>query len=102
MLLVYMITPIRHNRMRQCSEASQMIFLAPSLILNGIAETWKGIGQKFKNLLHDLVLELDALAARRVNHATSVGTPLSLVLLLGESFALCDNQFGMRAVGIVV
>jgi len=49
-----------------------------------------------------LILELDALATRCVNHAAAVRTSFPLVLLLGEAFALGDDQFCVRAVGVVV
>lgn len=49
-----------------------------------------------------LVVEFDTFAAGRVDHATTVRAPLLLVLLLGEAFAPCDDQVGVRAVCIVI
>jgi len=48
------------------------------------------------------VFKLDALAARCVDHTTTVRTFLFLVLLLCESFALGYNQVGVSAIGVVV
>jgi hypothetical protein len=48
------------------------------------------------------VFKLETLATRGINHAASVGTPLSLVLLLSKALALGDDQLGVRAVGVIV
>jgi hypothetical protein len=49
-----------------------------------------------------LVFKLDTLSTARIDHAAPVTTPLSLVLLLGETLSLCNNQLGVRAVGVIV
>jgi len=48
------------------------------------------------------IFKLYALATRCINRTAAVRAPLLLVLLLGEALALCDNQVGVRAVGVVV
>lgn len=48
------------------------------------------------------VLELDALSTGRIDHPAPVGAPLLLILLLGESFSLGDDQIGMCPVGVIV
>jgi len=49
-----------------------------------------------------LIVELDALAARDINHTSTVGAPLLLVLLFGEALALCNDQVCVGPVSIVI
>ena len=49
-----------------------------------------------------LVLELDSLPARCINQPTSVGTPLLLVFLFGEPFALSRREVGICFVGVII
>lgn len=51
---------------------------------------------------HSSVLKLEALATSSVNQTTTIRSPLSLVLLLREAFALRNNQFGVSTVGVIV
>lgn len=53
-------------------------------------------------LLIGLVFKFDTLSTARIDHAAPVTTPLSLVLFLCESLSLCNDQLGVRAVGVIV
>lgn len=55
----------------------------------------------YKEKLFILIIKLDALR-RHINHTTSIASPLLLVLLLREAFALRDDQVSMRLVRIVI
>lgn len=52
-------------------------------------------------LFPSLIVKVDALAIRNVNHASPVAAPLHLVLLLGEALALCHNQILVRPLRVV-
>lgn len=56
----------------------------------------------FHRLRSVSIFELDALAASGINHTATIRSALLLVLLLCEAFAACDDQVGVRAVGVVV
>jgi hypothetical protein len=49
-----------------------------------------------------LFFEFETLATSCVNQTSTVRPTLPLVLLLREALALCDDQFLVRALGVVV
>ena len=49
-----------------------------------------------------LIFELDAVSTRCINHTSTVRPTLALILLFRKALALCNDQFLVRALGVVV